>query len=185
VLGRQTKRAWSLIFDERARSSTTQTIAVSGALGVIGHRAVREFGIFERARSILRRPLHSDSPFYLHARRSGTISPVGNCTGNRPPSPSPARGRPSRGATGLYASCASFHMAGRETTSRCIILSAKGGAKSSAVCGRQPIARFLRWTALRSKNNAWLTSAETVDCWYGLETRKAGSGRSPVRKRSG
>ncbi len=50
---------------------------------------------------------------------------------------------------------------------------------------RQPIARLLRWTALRSKNSAWLTSAETVDCWYGLETRKAGSGRSPVRKRSG
>jgi hypothetical protein len=49
----------------------------------------------------------------------------------------------------------------------------------------QPIARFLRCTALRSKNSAWLTSADTVDCWYGLETRNAGSGRSPVRKRSG
>jgi len=57
----------SLIFDERAHPSTTQTIAVWGALSLIGHRAVREFGIFERAWNILRRPLHSDSPF-LFAR---------------------------------------------------------------------------------------------------------------------
>jgi hypothetical protein len=61
----------------------------------------------------------------------------------------------------------------------------KKGDARRPFCRRQPIARLLRWTALRSKNSAWLTSAETVDCWYGLETRKAGSGRSPVRKRSG
>jgi hypothetical protein len=71
------------------------------------------------------------------------------------------------------------HLAGESSSRR------KKGEIRRPFCRRQPIARFLRWTALRSKNSAWLTRAETVDCWYGLETRKAGSGRSPVRKRSG
>lgn len=40
--------------------------------------------------------------------------------------------------------------------------------------------RELRW-----KNKAWLATAETMAGWNGFEIRKAGSGRSPVRKRSG
>ena len=40
--------------------------------------------------------------------------------------------------------------------------------------------RELRW-----KNSAWLATAETIAGWNGLEIRNAGSGRSPVRKRSG
>jgi len=40
--------------------------------------------------------------------------------------------------------------------------------------------RELRW-----KNRAWLATAETMAGWNGFEIRKAGSGRSPVRKRSG
>jgi hypothetical protein len=39
--------------------------------------------------------------------------------------------------------------------------------------------RELRW-----KNSAWLATAETIAGWNGFEIRKAGSGRSPVRKRS-
>ena len=39
--------------------------------------------------------------------------------------------------------------------------------------------------ALRWKNSAWLTTAETVAGWNGFAIRKAGSGRWPVRKRSG
>ncbi|GJD44371.1 hypothetical protein AFCDBAGC_2238 [Methylobacterium cerastii] len=35
------------------------------------------------------------------------------------------------------------------------------------------------------KNSAWLMTAETLAGWNGLAMRKAGSGRSPVRKRSG
>jgi len=42
-----------------------------------------------------------------------------------------------------------------------------------------------RWRALRPKNNAWLTTAETTASWNGLAIRKAGSGRLPVRNRSG
>src|ERR1700690_4368513 len=40
--------------------------------------------------------------------------------------------------------------------------------------------RELRW-----KNSAWLATADTIAGWNGLEIRNAGSGRSPVRKRSG
>ena len=40
--------------------------------------------------------------------------------------------------------------------------------------------RELRW-----KNSAWLALAETIAGWNGFEIRNAGSGRSPVRKRSG
>jgi hypothetical protein len=39
--------------------------------------------------------------------------------------------------------------------------------------------------ALRSKNKTWLTIADSAEGRYGLDTRKAGSGRFPVRKRSG
>jgi hypothetical protein len=42
-----------------------------------------------------------------------------------------------------------------------------------------------RWRALRPKNRAWLTTAETMASWKGLAIRNAGSGRCPVRKRSG
>jgi hypothetical protein len=74
---------------------------------------------------------------------------------------------------------------GRASRTSAAAFQHSGGGHAAALPPLQPIARFLRWTALRSKNSAWLTSAETVDCWYGLETRNAGSGRSPVRKRSG
>ena len=42
-----------------------------------------------------------------------------------------------------------------------------------------------RWRALRPKNSAWLTTADTTATWNGFAIRKAGSGRCPVRKRSG
>jgi hypothetical protein len=42
-----------------------------------------------------------------------------------------------------------------------------------------------RRLALRSKNRAWLATADTAAGWKGLAIRKAGSGRSPVRNRSG
>jgi hypothetical protein len=58
------------------------------------------------------------SIFHLHVRRSGTISAVRNCNRDRPPSPSPARGRPSRGATGHFASCASSRVDGNGLTRR-------------------------------------------------------------------
>jgi hypothetical protein len=39
--------------------------------------------------------------------------------------------------------------------------------------------------SVRSKNKTWLTIADSAEGRYGLDTRKAGSGRFPVRKRSG
>jgi len=42
-----------------------------------------------------------------------------------------------------------------------------------------------RWRALRPKNIAWLTTADTTATWKGFAIRKAGSGRCPVRNRSG
>ena len=42
-----------------------------------------------------------------------------------------------------------------------------------------------RGRALRPKNSAWLATAETTAGWNGLAIRNAGSGRWPVRKRSG
>ena len=47
------------------------------------------------------------------------------------------------------------------------------------------VAERFRDLALRAKNSAWLAMAETIAGWNGLAIRKAGSGRSPVRKRSG
>src|SRR5215467_12997842 len=47
------------------------------------------------------------------------------------------------------------------------------------------VTRRSRRLAVRSKNSAWLATADTVAGWNGLAMRKAGSGRSPVRKRSG
>lgn len=46
-------------------------------------------------------------------------------------------------------------------------------------------ARGARLRELRWKNNAWLATADTIAGWNGLEIRNAGSGRSPVRNRSG
>jgi hypothetical protein len=43
----------------------------------------------------------------------------------------------------------------------------------------------IRLRELRWKNKAWLTTAETMAGWNGFEIRNAGSGRSPVRNRSG
>jgi hypothetical protein len=124
--------------------------------------------------------------FLFSSPMTGTISPVGNCIHNRPPSPSPARGRPSRGATDPQRPVAP-PLRLKAYIARMVNEAPYQTATSQACEGSQcqPIARFLRCTALRSKNSAWLTSADTVDCWYGLETRNAGSGRSPVRKRSG
>lgn len=42
-----------------------------------------------------------------------------------------------------------------------------------------------RRRALCWKNRAWLITAETLAGWNGFAMRNAGSGRSPVRKRSG
>ena len=50
---------------------------------------------------------------------------------------------------------------------------------------RGQLARRSRRRALRSKNRAWLMTADTVAGWKGFAIRNAGSGRSPVRKRSG
>ena len=60
----------------------------------------------------------------------------------------------------------------------------------NAACRRRPlccyaVTRRSRRFAVRSKNSAWLATAETVAGWNGLAIRNAGSGRSPVRKRSG
>ena len=49
----------------------------------------------------------------------------------------------------------------------------------------QATTRRSRRLALRSKNSAWLAIADTVEGWNGFAIRNAGSGRSPVRKRSG
>ena len=49
----------------------------------------------------------------------------------------------------------------------------------------QAVARTSRRRALCWKNRAWLITAETFAGWNGFAIRKAGSGRSPVRKRSG
>lgn len=46
-------------------------------------------------------------------------------------------------------------------------------------------ARGSRLREFRWKNSAWLATAETMAGWNGFEMRKAGSGLSPVRKRSG
>src|ERR1700676_4224057 len=43
----------------------------------------------------------------------------------------------------------------------------------------------VRLRELRWKNSAWLATADTMAGWNGFEIRNAGSGRSPVRKRSG
>jgi hypothetical protein len=43
----------------------------------------------------------------------------------------------------------------------------------------------LRGVALRWKNNAWLTIADTMAGAYGFDIRNAGSGRCPVKNRSG
>ncbi len=50
---------------------------------------------------------------------------------------------------------------------------------------QEAAARGARLRELRWKNRAWLATAETIAGWNGFEIRNAGSGRSPVRKRSG
>src|SRR5665811_1377473 len=54
-----------------------------------------------------------------------------------------------------------------------------------AALGRAYATRGARLRELRWKNSAWLATADTIAGWNGFEIRKAGSGRSPVRKRSG
>jgi hypothetical protein len=50
---------------------------------------------------------------------------------------------------------------------------------------QEAAARGARLRELRWKNSAWLATADTIAGWNGFEIRNAGSGRSPVRKRSG
>jgi len=57
--------------------------------------------------------------------------------------------------------------------------------RSSAAVRQDAAARGSRLREFRWKNNAWLATAETMAGWNGFEMRNAGSGRSPVRKRSG
>jgi hypothetical protein len=55
-------------------------------------------------------------------------------------------------------------------------------------CFEPPLAQATlgaRLRELRWKNSAWLATADTIAGWNGFEIRNAGSGRSPVRKRSG
>jgi hypothetical protein len=57
--------------------------------------------------------------------------------------------------------------------------------RSARCLDQDAAARGVRLRELRWKNSAWLATAETIAGWNGLEIRNAGSGRSPVRKRSG
>ena len=57
--------------------------------------------------------------------------------------------------------------------------------KSTGPRPRSGVRQAVSLIALRSKNKTWLTIADSVEGRYGLDTRKAGSGRFPVRKRSG
>jgi hypothetical protein len=50
---------------------------------------------------------------------------------------------------------------------------------------QEAAARGARLREFRWKNSAWLATADTIAGWNGFEIRNAGSGRSPVRKRSG
>ena len=88
---------------------------------------------------------------------------------------------------------------GRGDAGRVPLLSERRGTKS---CGHAPkawprafcrqmiltydaAARGARLRELRWKNSAWLATADTIAGWNGFEIRNAGSGRSPVRNRSG
>jgi hypothetical protein len=55
----------------------------------------------------------------------------------------------------------------------------------NSIAGYDAAALGMRLRELRWKNRAWLATAETIAGWNGFEIRNAGSGRSPVRKRSG
>jgi hypothetical protein len=85
--------------------------------------------------------------------------------------------------------------------SQCRYWGAPGGKKTARLCGhagsnakatksnndpdQEAAALGARLRELRWKNSAWLATAETMAGWKGFEIRNAGSGRSPVRKRSG
>src|SRR3546814_16615519 len=58
----------------------------------------------------------------------------------------------------------------------------RGRCGRPVACG-SAAAQFMR--ALLSKNRAWLIADFTVPSWKGLVIRTVGSGRSPVRRRSG
>src|SRR3954447_18990996 len=64
--------------------------------------------------------------------------------------------------------------------------------QSMFVTGNAPLGAVFRHgfdqtagTVAASKNNAWAIAAFTVDRWNGLVMRNVGSGRVPVRRRSG
>ena len=61
----------------------------------------------------------------------------------------------------------------------------RAGSKTRVKMAQDAAALGARLRELRWKNSAWLATAETIAGWNGFEIRKAGSGRSPVRKRSG
>src|SRR5712664_931613 len=64
-------------------------------------------------------------------------------------------------------------------------LSAPDSFSMQQLLDQEAAARGVRLRELRWKNSAWLATAETIAGWNGFEMRNAGSGRSPVRKRSG
>jgi hypothetical protein len=179
--------SWCYTSEAKSRTRSTGISALSREIRLAGQVRLRIKHPTRRRRSTL--ALKSRiSIFARNDQEQFPQSGIVVATGRH--SPSPARGRPSRGATGRKTSCASILS---RKGKHCQFGDSEVGPAHDiermqalrAACDHQLIARFLRCTALRSKNSAWLTSAETVDCWYGLETRNAGSGRSPVRKRSG
>ena len=74
----------------------------------------------------------------------------------------------------------------RETQKNPARLSTRRIAIKTLLDPNQDAAAFgARLRELRWKNSAWLATADTMAGWNGFEIRNAGSGRSPVRKRSG
>jgi hypothetical protein len=71
----------------------------------------------------------------------------------------------------------------RRAAKRAGVISVKSGLNGAP--DQDAAARGARLRELRWKNSAWLATAETIAGWNGFEIRNAGSGRSPVRKRSG
>ena len=70
------------------------------------------------------------------------------------------------------------HKKTARSTERAVFGSSQTPSYDAAALGMR--LRELRW-----KNSAWLATADTIAGWNGFDIRNAGSGRSPVRKRSG
>ena len=93
----------------------------------------------------------------------------------------PDQWREAAGTGSTEAEAEGFRKNGRAGSRETIRLPAQDPGKSWSYA----ITRRWPRVALRWKNSAWLTTADTVAGWNGLAIRKAGSGRCPVRKRSG